>query len=61
MIDIKDITHDDILDALDTIKTICYNNICEFCPFGGSGYCHIKAGDPEDWEVKEHSIWRALR
>ena len=58
---IEDVTKTDILDALDIIKTVCYNNVCEFCPFGGSGYCHIKAGDPENWDIKETVIWRAFK
>lgn len=60
MIDAEDIKKQDIFDALNVIKTVCYNNTCEFCPFGGSGICHIKISDPEDWDIEEVTIWRAL-
>lgn len=58
---IEDITRDDILDALNIIKTVCYNNICDMCPFCERGACHIKADDPEDWDVEDYSIWRAFK
>ena len=51
----------DILDALNIIKTVCYNNICDMCPFSEHGRCNIKYRAPEDWELEEYSIWRAFK
>ena len=55
MLTIEDIARDDIIAALVIIKTVCYNNSCSSCPFGGD-LCHIKISDPEDWDVKENVI-----
>lgn len=60
MLDIEDIKQSDILEALNIIKTVCYNNMCSFCPFGGD-LCHIKISDPEDWDIEEVTIWRAFK
>lgn len=60
MLDMKDITSEDILAALAIIKTVCYNNICSQCPFGGD-LCNIKISDPEDWEIEFNPIWRAFK
>ena len=58
--DIEDITTRDILDALEVIQTVCYNNTCVSCPFGGES-CHIKYPDPEQWEIDVNTIWRAFK
>ena len=39
---IEDVTKSDILDALNIIKTVCYNNICDLCPFSGQGIVILK-------------------
>ena len=60
MIDIEKITKPNIIDALETIKTVCFNNTCSFCPFGGD-HCYIKYPDPEQWDIDENTIWRAFK
>lgn len=60
MLDIEQLTKPNVIEALEIIKSVCFNNTCTFCPFGGD-YCHIKRGDPEQWEIDINTIWRAFK
>lgn len=60
----KEITKEDIVEALKVIKSVCEDNLfCKDCPLGDNeGNCKLKRLEPRSWQISElDSIWRALR
>ena len=59
----KEITKEDIAEALKVIKSVCEDNDCSTCPFGNkNSFCLIKGMTPNAWKINsETDTWRALR
>ena len=59
----KEITKEDIVEALKVIKSVCEDNDCSTCPFGNkNSFCLIKGMTPNAWKINsETDVWRALR
>lgn len=54
-----------ILTALKIIKTVCEDNNCKTCPFGGIEdehvVCKIAKSPPTGWNITDEKVvWRAL-
>lgn len=54
---------EEICNALEIIKDICYRNTCSECPFGrGDNDCILQKYAPVDLEIEnQENVWRALK
>ena len=56
----REFTHEEVLDALHTIKQVCVGiKECEECPFYDN-VCIIQGYAPQDWKINGKAYWRAF-
>lgn len=56
----QEFTHEEVLGALHMIKQVCASRQdCAECPFYDN-ICIIQSHAPQEWKIKEGTVWRAF-
>lgn len=54
------INQEQVIEALNLIKTICCSYTCDECPFRNNDKCQFQNVPPYHWNIKEVDKFRAF-